>query len=180
MKIHFFLSMILGGTVLSACKTDSIELTECESYPLKQTQQLVNSSEFEYLKFHKTSAFDALQGISQFMMADSKFDFSASYVLNLRYQTGSQTIKQHAEGCIASSSLSIKLPLNSEQKEIMNKYGGFLASNGVHAAEVVKISQALNELSPYVQQASFKDYRLLYGFVDHPVRGKFFKIDVRK
>lgn len=180
MKIRLVFSIVLSGFFISACGVDSIELAECEDYPLKRTQELVNSSEFGYLKFHKASAFDALQGVGQFMMADSKFDFSASYVLDMRYQAGSQTIKEHTQGCISSSSLSVKLPLNSEQKKIIGKYGEFLAFNRVHETEVAKISQALKDSSPYMQKSRFNGYRLSYGFIDHPVRGKFFKIDVKK
>jgi hypothetical protein len=180
MKIFFLLTAILGGAVLSACGKDVIEIVECESYPLKQTRKLIGSFEFEHLKFQKAPVFDPLRRVGQFIMADSKFDFSASYVLDIEYQTGSQTITQHAEGCIVSSSLSFRVPLNAEHKKIMARYEEFLISNGVNPAETIKISQALNNASEYSQQANFNGYRLLYGLIDHPVRGKFFKIDIRK
>jgi hypothetical protein len=180
MKLVAWIACLLISSWVSGCGVYDSQIVECVDYPLRQTEKLIGSSDFEYLRYKKSSVFDPLRNDSQILMADSKFEFSTSYVLYLEYVQGSKNPGRHTEGCVNSSSLSLRYPFNEYQTRTISSYTKFLIENGMQQADVIVLQDALKGEVAYSQHGKLQNHRLFYGVSDHPVRGRFFKIDVKK
>jgi hypothetical protein len=173
-------AFMLISVWLSGCSVYDSVVVECENYPLKQTQKLIVSNDFEYLKYKKISVFNPLINNAQIFLADSKFDFSTSYVLYLDYFQDSQGLNRQTDGCVSSSSLSLRYPFNEYQARIVSSYIKFLMANGMHKTHSLELQDAIRGEVAYTQHGKLSGHRFFYGVSDHPVRGKFFKIDLKE
>jgi hypothetical protein len=179
MRLTWVASMLISVCV-SGCSVYDSAVVECVDYPLKQTQKLVESTDFKYLKYKKITVFNPLLNNAEIILADSKFDFSTSYVLYLDYFQSSQGLKRQVDGCVSSSSLSLRYPFNEYQARIASSYIIFLMENGMHQTDSLALQDAIRREVAYKQHGKLSDHKFFYGVSDHPVRGKFFKIDLKK
>ena len=178
MKIlNIALGIMFIFIVMIGCKSNSIDLRECNGMKIKGWYNLLQNKPFTSLVYSKQSKLNPLTETADLSFSNSRYSYNAMLTYLLSFPEGPPNRFSPQNSCISSVSLMLRSPIEGEQSNIFNNFVIFLKNKGIENKILNKIKNTYKKLKAFnfIDQSS--NHKINAGLINN-FRGNFFVIQI--